>query len=273
MMNIGGGTSSTSGSGLTTEQREIISNSFQAVEIDGNNLKFTTEEGDVLIDITSLITDIKVNGATLNNKVLTLNVDGGGDIIVDLSQFVTNQELEPRIDNRLVMYLLSDDPDASLERDLADAGVFNSFYNIAEIDPGNPFFGGANSSSVTSQENSPLGLPYEIYTCNNSAVSFILHMGVSQGFTPVVGRSYQVSILARGVGSSVGKRVTMGVVREGDRLENTVTLPEYWSILQTDAYPCTSGTFVLYVHLSERGGNMVSGEQIEVMAYYVREEV
>ena len=264
-------TTSSQTSGLTAEQLESINRGFQHAEIEGNYLKFTTNSGDVILDITDLITDIKVNGATFTNQVLTLHVEGGADVTVDLSQFITHQELQQMpIDYRLAMYLPPPNARLLLERGLATPRVFNSFYNIAEIDPGNPFAGGANSESVTSEDNSPLGLPYETYTCRGN-ISFILHMGVNQGFSPVPGRSYQISIIARGVGDSVGRNVTMGVVRERDRLENTVTLPEYWSILQTEAYLCTSRTFVVYVHIAERGGNMRVGEQIEVMAYYVRE--
>jgi hypothetical protein len=152
-------------------------------------------------------------------------------------------------------------------KDFNTLSVFNSSFNLAHNQP--PFSSGSGFTSQTSVADSFLGEKFETYTVTNASNSYTLHLNSGySGFLPVSNKTYQFALIVRGVGSSIGKEITLGFYKPS-RVEFKKKLSEEWTLHITDPVKNDSSDFNLYIHGTGRGATMLSGEKFEVAGYFV----
>lgn len=159
---------------------------------------------------------------------------------------------------------------ANMETYYSTPEIFNSYYSLKHNTA--PFFGGRGVSSVTSTDNSPLDEKYETFTCLDSVNSFTLHLVGKAGgvFDPIPNKTYRFYMVVRGVGASIGKKITLGFYRPA-RVETVVELTENWRLLSSEVAIHDSTKLNIYTHMSGRGADLVVGEQMEVAALYIQQ--
>ena len=152
----------------------------------------------------------------------------------------------------------------------ATAGIVEDFYSLKHNSP--PFApGNSVSSSITSDINdlSPIGERYETFTTAGGD-SYTFHFPATN-IVPK-GRKYQVTILLRGVDSSVGKTIIIGAWT-GAFKNTPLTIPNSWQFVSSDPiqYEHHENIFNIYLRFAGQGANMEPGEQLQVGAFFIKQ--
>ena len=131
-----------------------------------------------------------------------------------------------------------------------------------------PFSGGNNVSSVTSRENSFIGVPYERCTCLSSD-SYTLPLPLNQ--TNINGGNFYIlRLLIRAIDTSIGKKISFGIRREnGNDTGITNTLKNDWQLVESDRVLFNSTVFNIFVRLEGNSANLSPNDNIDFAAFYI----
>ena len=155
-----------------------------------------------------------------------------------------------------------------LEKIFASPHIFDNYYRLKYNEL--PFDGGNNTTSYTVNDISFLGEKYERYKCIG-VNSYTMHIPKNNLPELIQNKTYKMTFIMRGVNSSIGKRVGLGIWKETGQSQKFSILKESWSFAESEEVVNNSIHFNFFLRLNGESANLAVNDELDVAALYVKE--
>ena len=156
-----------------------------------------------------------------------------------------------------------------LEKIFASPHIFDKFYRLKYNEF--PFNGGNNTTSYTVNDISFLGEKYERYKCTGGN-SYTMHIPKANLPELIQNKTYKMTFIIRGVNSSIGKTVGLGIWKEGGmQSEKNSILKESWSFAESEEVVNNTTQFNFFLRLRGESANLAVNDEVDVAALYIKE--
>ena len=155
-----------------------------------------------------------------------------------------------------------------MEKIFASPHIFDKFYSLKYDDF--PFNGGNNTTSYTVNYLSFLGEKYERYKCTG-ANSYTMHIPKTNLPELIQNKTYKMTFIMRGVNSSIGKRVGLGIWKQTGQSQKISILKESWNFAESDEVINNANSFKFFLRLNGDSANLAVNDEVDVAALYIKE--
>ena len=155
-----------------------------------------------------------------------------------------------------------------MEKIVASPHIFDKFYS-SKYDEF-PFNGGNNTTSYTVNDLSFLGEKYERYKCTG-ANSYTMHIPKANLPELIQNKTYKMTFIMRGVNSSIGKRVGLGIWKVTGQSQKFSILKESWDFAESEEVINNNvDSFNFFLRLNGESANLGINDEVDVTALYIK---
>ena len=228
------------------------------------NIGYPVDDKDAVtksyIDSDSTIVRNNKNNNFNNNRIINIGYP------VDDKDAVTKSYIDDNVKAAISThpYVLK----YQLEKIFASPHIFDKFYRLKYNEF--PFNGGNNTTSYTVNDLSFLGEKYERYKCTGGN-SYTMHIPKNNLPELIQNKTYKMTFIMRGVNSSIGKRVGLGIWKETGQSQKFSILKESWSFTESEEVVNNANSFNFFLRLNGQSANLTANEEVDVAALYIKE--